>query len=48
MLGAQKGGDNKATVADNGQGRTPVISLPKGGGAIRGISEQSGAGMLMS
>ena len=39
----QKDDKNRETAADNDQTQAPVISLPKGGGAIRGIGEKFGA-----
>ena len=44
MLTPQRSpGDNTAAVGDGGQIRPPTISLPKGGGAIRGIGEKFAA-----
>ncbi len=36
----QKGASSKGTVSDGGPGPLPSISLPKGGGSIRGIGEK--------
>ncbi len=38
-----KTSDKKESVADGGQNRPPAITLPKGGGAIRGIGEKFAA-----
>ena len=39
----QSPGDNTAAAGDGGQIRPPAISLPKGGGAMRGIGEKFAA-----
>ncbi len=39
----QKESDNKESSPDGTQSRTPSITLPKGGGAIRGIGEKFAA-----
>src|SRR5256712_980609 len=44
MLNPQRSpGDNTEAASDGGQIRPPAISLPKGGGAIRGIGEKFAA-----
>ena len=39
----KKDGDNKESAAGTGQNRAPTLSLPKGGGAIRGMGEKFAA-----
>ncbi len=39
----KKDGDNKESAVGTGQNRAPTLSLPKGGGAIRGMGEKFAA-----
>ena len=43
MLAGQRQGDTKDAGSDQPQPSAPTISLPKGGGAIRGIGEKFAA-----